>query len=343
MFKLLIDTSVWLDLTKEGHGQPLLSALEQLVQSGEVELIVPQTVVDEFRRNKKRVIEDAKRSMTATVKRARALVHQLGPARRKNSALRTLDEIEVRVPTLSETATSSVRRIEKLLAQFPAIASSDELALRAARRAIEGRAPFHSNRNSIADALILETYVEATASASPARTRFAFVTHNTKDFSDSIGDKRRPHPDLARHFTRVRSLYFVTLKDALARVAPTLVSHSIFMHEFADDPRGIGEIGAAIEEMIEKIWYDRHQMRASMIASGKTKIIPRSEWAPDKPSGGAIVDDIWAGALKAATETERRYGKENLGPWTDFEWGMLNGKLSALRWVLGDEWDMLDT
>jgi hypothetical protein len=38
-----------------------------------------------------------------------------------------------------------------------------------------------------------------------------------------------------------------------------------------------------------------------------------------------------------------KLGKDNCGPWTDFEWGMINGKLSALRWALGSEWDMLDT
>jgi hypothetical protein len=34
---------------------------------------------------------------------------------------------------------------------------------------------------------------------------------------------------------------------------------------------------------------------------------------------------------------------DQLGPYTDFELVILNGKLSALRWVLGSEWDFLDT
>ena len=56
-----------------------------------------------------------------------------------------------------------------------------------------------------------------------------------------------------------------------------------------------------------------------------------------------IQRDVWKRAKEAARKVERRFGEKNLGPWDDFEWGMVNGKLSTLRWVLGDEWDMLDT
>jgi hypothetical protein len=48
--------------------------------------------------------------------------------------------------------------------------------------------------------------------------------------------------------------------------------------------------------------------------------------------------------LKAKGVAEKRFGKKNLVPTgSDFDWGMVSGKLSALRWVLGDDWDMLDT
>jgi hypothetical protein len=55
--------------------------------------------------------------------------------------------------------------------------------------------------------------------------------------------------------------------------------------------------------------------------------------------------EIWKGALRAAEKVRARYDVEGgeLGPFDEFEWGMICGKLSALRWVLGSDWDDLDT
>src|SRR5215475_9350703 len=38
---------------------------------------------------------------------------------------------------------------------------------------------------------------------------------------------------------------------------------------------------------------------------------------------------------------EAKYRPQDLAKMTDFEWGKLHGKLSALRWVEGRDWDML--
>lgn len=62
MFKILIDTCVWLDLSKNYQQQAILTALEELIRQGEIALILPRTVVDEFARNKARVIEESSRS-----------------------------------------------------------------------------------------------------------------------------------------------------------------------------------------------------------------------------------------------------------------------------------------
>ena len=54
-------------------------------------------------------------------------------------------------------------------------------------------------------------------------------------------------------------------------------------------------------------------------------------------------EDIREGMLRARTEIKDRHGAANLGPYSDFDCGMINCKLSALRWMLGDDWDILDT
>jgi len=73
-------------------------------------------------------------------------------------------------------------------------------------------------------------------------------------------------------------------------------------------------------------------------------VVTEEEWEKHpKRHQKTTVDTVWEQALAAAKRTEDEVGLENLGPWDDFEWGMLNGKLSALRWVMGSEWDFLDT
>ena len=92
-----------------------------------------------------------------------------------------------------------------------------------------------------------------------------------------------------------------------------------------------------------KVWYNRHQNLKYQIERGKTRLVDKESFPVRNQARRPVQRDVWNRALKAARKVEKQYGINNLGPWTDFKWGMINGKLSALRWVLGDDWDMLDT
>jgi hypothetical protein len=62
--------------------------------------------------------------------------------------------------------------------------------------------------------------------------------------------------------------------------------------------------------------------------------------------GEKLPADIRKGMMAARKRIEEKYGgKKALNAYykNDFEWAMLLGKLAALRWVLGDEMDNLDT
>src|SRR5258708_2025111 len=132
-FHLLIDTCVWLDVAKDYQQQAILSALEELIRHGDVALILPRTVVDEFARNKARIIEESSRSLSSTLKRVKEAVEKFGDPRKKSAVLRQLNDVDHRLPTLGEAAVDTVGRIAKLFAQTRGIEISDAVKLRAAQ------------------------------------------------------------------------------------------------------------------------------------------------------------------------------------------------------------------
>jgi len=331
MHKILADTCVWLDIVKDPEQQALLNVIEELVKRKELTLIVPKLVTEEFARNKEKIIKEGRHSLSSAFKRVKDVVDKFGDPKKKKGVLEQLSNIDYKIPSLGEAAIVSVTRIEKLLKGGLIIEATDEIKLRAAQRAIDRKAPFHRQKNSINDAIIMETYAHCIQDKSSSGIRFAFVTHNKNDFSLPNGSDKIPHPDFANCFSKIKSQYYIKLSEAVHRISPELVTDIMIEEEWLEEPRSLTEILQAETEFFDRIWYDRKLVMLDNIKQGLEKEPPH---------------DIKKGMFAAMKRAEAKYGGEAAMREyykNDFEWGMLNGKLSALRWVIGDEWDNLDT
>jgi HJR/Mrr/RecB family endonuclease len=140
-----------------------------------------------------------------------------------------------------------------------------------------------------------------------------FLSNPAKDWLASYQQNRHP-PFRIRYWERPQISRLLTEHPDL------ITRHAIF----ADGMRSIPDIIAAEKEMFDKVWYGRSEKDP---ASAHPHL------------GPAMIDKI----LAAQKRVEDTYGYDEVQPGDQFEWGLLSGKLSTLRWVLGDEWDNLDS
>jgi pyrimidine deaminase RibD-like protein len=88
---------------------------------------------------------------------------------------------------------------------------------------------------------------------------------------------------------------------------------------------------AMYDELWEKVWYNRHMVRLQKIEAGEIELTEMDK-------------RLLKGNMNRYREIEEKYGGKERLRWNDFEWGLLSGRLSALAWVMGSEWeDSLDT
>lgn len=88
------------------------------------------------------------------------------------------------------------------------------------------------------------------------------------------------------------------------------------------------DIADAATALHDKVWYSRAKTVLDQIEAGAL--------APPN------ANDLSRVAMELA-RIEEIHGKENLRPLSPFEGAYLSGKLAALKWVQGCEWDMIDT
>jgi hypothetical protein len=326
---LLVDTSTWLDLAKRRDGQRLIVPIRVLMHQERLDILVPQVVIDEFERNQPRVEASMTSEVAQRFKLIRRDLVQYG-SEQQSGALEMLDQLAHQVPLIGAMTTRNFEEIREQLHRGTRIELTADDRARVVARGLAKAAPFHRNRNGMADALLIELYSTSIASAGED-DRYAFVTTNSDDFSAVGGDNRKPHADLAPLFAGEQSSYRLGvqgLEQALAEEFGDEWAEIIEDTYFEVEPRRLDEILAAEQELFDRIWYDRSMVH-------EQKAIDAGD--------DADLEHLRKVAGPGRARVEQTYGIENLGPYDKFEWGMLNGKLSALRWVLGEDWDFLDT
>jgi len=218
-----IDTCVWIDLASDPSADEIIARLEDLIATTHFRLVVPQVTKEEFDRHKADCTEKLAKRLSVRVNETIRYAKQYAEESTKADLIARLELFSKRIEVAANAASQIVSRIEKLLDSHETkkLETSDEVLSRAARRGYDKKAPFASNKNSTADAIILESLLDFFHRHQAGRCSFSFVTLNKSDFADPK-DHRLPHADLGEPFTAGTIKYSINLAEEINRLTSEL-------------------------------------------------------------------------------------------------------------------------
>src|SRR5207244_1162826 len=144
----------WFDLAKRKDGQRWIVPIRVLNFQKKLELLVPSVVIDEFERNRPRAEAGVTSSVLDRFRQLRKDLHEYGGDER----LEWLEAMSHQVPMVSSGTLQNFAEISELLRTGSRLEPASAEIEAALNRGLEKKAPFHLDKNSAADALIIELY-----------------------------------------------------------------------------------------------------------------------------------------------------------------------------------------
>jgi uncharacterized protein with von Willebrand factor type A (vWA) domain len=215
MAKLILDTSTWLDLAKPRIEEVLIE-LEEQVKNGITVLLTCDIIVEEWERNKSRVLQEVIDSIRSHAKSAMKMAELLSESE-KSELVKIVEKYTSIQADQERLAEAFFNRIEKLIKGSELFTIDDKLKVEMANRALTKQAPFHNSKNNMADALLYFGAVEHVNKENKVATDLIFVTSNHKEFSDP-SNFAKIHPDLYKgnvHFSNNLALALKMRKEAI--------------------------------------------------------------------------------------------------------------------------------
>jgi len=104
MSNVLIDTSVWLDLA-EPKQAPLLDPLIAMLSGGHANILVPRTVLLEFKANRARIAKNSEKSLSTHFSLVKDAIRKAeADKKQKDKMLGYLSDIDHKIPLIGGAA-----------------------------------------------------------------------------------------------------------------------------------------------------------------------------------------------------------------------------------------------
>ncbi|HLP96137.1 MAG TPA: PIN domain-containing protein [Saprospiraceae bacterium] len=199
MLYLTFDSDIWLNSLKEsGEENNFIDSLEFWIENGHVKILLPENVIDEWKRNRDKKKQTLVNDWKSFFNRAKKVF-----STDVVSVLMTPDKLNERVE-------EQLKRVEAIFDSYAIkIPITNDYKLKATELAELKKAPF-GQKNSIGDAYIFLSITDYISSNNLSNC--VFVTNNHTDFSVSDKEKDKIHPDLEPDFTKLKIGYYIDLR-----------------------------------------------------------------------------------------------------------------------------------